>query len=138
MRNSIIHSLAVVEALLFAPLISNAADLDNRLVGEWQGQRDAESKCSFLAWRLTRSADGKFEITFYADPNKTKEANRERGVWWVKGNEYFSQTQGVPTPDGYSYSFLNQNTVRYSVLERDPSVDCKADYQFTDHRIGRH
>lgn len=135
MRNTINHTLAFAAVLLFATSFSYAADLDNRLAGEWQGQRDPQSKCSFLAWKLSRSSDGKFEIAFYADSSKTKETGRERGIWWVKANEYFTQTQGVPTPDGYSYVFLNQDTVRYTGLKHDPSADCDADYEFTDHRV---
>jgi len=138
MRHVIAHILAVAAVLLFFSPMANAADLDKRLVGEWEGQRDPESKCSFLSWQLSRSADGKFAISFYGDPNKTKEAGRESGIWWTAANEYFAQTQGVPTPDGYAYSFLNQDTVHYTVLKRDPSADCDADYEFTDHRVVGH
>jgi hypothetical protein len=135
MFNYRICILSVAATLLFSAAVSNAADLDKQLVGEWQGQRDAGSKCSFLAWKLNRSADRKFEITFYSNPNKTEVAGREHGIWWVDSKKYFTQTEGVPTPDGYSYSFINQDTVHYAVLTRDPSADCKDDYEFTDHRV---
>lgn len=134
MRNPLAYAFAITSVLLFSISMSNAADHDERLVGEWKGQRDAESKCSFLAWKLIRSSDGTFEIAFYADPKRTTEVSHERGIWWVKANEYFAQTDGVPTPDVYTFSFLDKDTVRYTLQKLDPSADCKADYVFTDHR----
>ncbi|MDO8414067.1 MAG: hypothetical protein Q7S51_09800 [Gallionellaceae bacterium] len=135
MRNTTTHTLAFAAILLFAASLSYAADLDKRLVGVWQGQRSAESKCSFQAWEITRTYGGKFEIIRYTDSNKTKEVGRERGIWWVKASEYYAKTLGAPTPNGYNYVLLNQDKVRYTVLKGDPSADCKADYEFTEQRI---
>jgi len=84
---------------------------------------------------MIRLADGKFEVAFYIDAGRTKETLREKGSWWVKGNEFFTQTQGVATSDGYAYSFVDADTVHFTVLKRDPSADCQADYQFSDHRV---
>ena len=135
MRNTTIHKLAFAAILLFVTFLSYAADLDKRLVGVWQGQRSAESECSFLAWKLTRTYGGKFEVISYTDPGKTKEAGRERGTWWIEANKYYVKTLGAPTPKGYSYVLLNQDKVHYTPLKRDPSADCKADYEFTEQRI---
>ena len=136
MRNFITTILTI--CLLIIATTPNADEIDKQFVGDWQGQRDPGSKCSFLAWKLHRTEDGKFIITFYTDQNKSKEENRETGTWWVKDNKYFTKTEGVPTPDGYSYNFLDKNTVRYTVLVRDPSADCAADYEFVDHRVVLH
>lgn len=135
MRNFIFTTLAISVLLISGTSISSAADIDIKLVGDWQGQRELGSKCSFLAWKLNRTIDGKFVIVFYTDSNKSIEENRENGRWWVKDNKYFTQTEGVATPDGYSYYFLDKDAVRYTVLIRDPSADCAADYEFVDHRV---
>lgn len=105
-----------------------------QLVGDWEGQREAGAKCPFVAWRLTRTADGKFDIVFYSDPDKIDATGREHGRWWVKADRFYLQTEGVETPERYTYVILDQNTVRFDVVDRDPSADCQADYQFTDHR----
>lgn len=56
MRNFIVTTLAMGVFLATSTSISNsadnAADIDMKLVGDWQGQRDPGSKCSFLARRM--------------------------------------------------------------------------------------
>jgi len=108
---------------------------DNRLAGNWQGQRDPAVKCSFMAWSMKRSQDGKFEVAFYTNPKKTKLANREVGRWETKGDKLSLFTKGVATPDVYTYTFLDNDTVHLSQIKRDPTGDCMADYEFTDHRV---
>lgn len=135
MPKSSIRFFSIAAVLSLISSVSMSADIDKRLVGDWQGQRDPSGRCSFLAWEMSRHSDGRFEITFYEDSNKTKIANRESGTWWVKANVFYTQTKGVPTPDGYSYAFQNQDTVRFTVLKRDLSADCEADYEFIDARV---
>ena len=88
-----------------------------------------------MAWNMKRSQDGKFEITFYKNPEKTQLIDREMGRRETKGDKLSLFTEGVPTPDIYTYTFTDNDTVHLSVVERDPSVDCMADYEFTDHRV---
>ncbi|WP_080427312.1 lipocalin family protein [Burkholderia ubonensis] len=124
--------------LLAAVLLSAsnlASALDDRLVGNWQGQRDKDGKCSYMSWTMKRSLDGKFEIAFYKNPEKTQLLNEERGQWETKGDKISLITEGVHTPDVYTYTFTDNDTVHLSAIERDPSVDCMADYEFTDHRV---
>ena len=123
----------ILAALLCATSVALARD--NRLAGNWQGQRDKAGKCTFLTWSLKRSPDGKFEIAFYKDTAKTKLATREAGRWETKGDKLSLFTKGVATPDIYTYTFTDGNTVHLSAIKRDMSVDCMADYEFTDHRV---
>jgi len=64
-------------------LSSIVASIDDRLVGNWQGQRDQEGMCSFMAWKMSRTADGRFEIVFYGDAEKKKMLREEKGRWEV-------------------------------------------------------
>ena len=124
--------------LLFAALLSVsnlASALDDRLVGTWQGQRDKDGKCSYMAWTMKRSSDGKFEVAFYNNPERTQFLNVERGRWETNGDKISLTTAGVPTPDVYTYTLTDNDTVHVSAIERDPSADCMADYEFTDHRV---
>ena len=100
MLGSTLRFLAVAVSLFSMSAISLAAEIDNRLVGDWQGQRDPGGKCQFLAWKMSRFSSGRFEIVFYEDVARTRVANRESGTWWVKASEFYTQTKGVPTPDG--------------------------------------
>ena len=123
--------------LLSASFLAIAEPTDTGLVGNWQGQRDQEGKCSFMAWKMARTADGKFEITFYGDPGKTQILGKEKGRWEVKDGKLSLLTDGVPTPDTYVYTFIDNNSVKLSNVKRDPSADCMADYEFTDHRVSQ-
>ncbi|CAG4890621.1 lipocalin-like domain-containing protein [Paraburkholderia gardini] len=130
--------LTIRNFLLIAVLLSVsnlASALDDRMVGNWQGERDKDGKCSYMAWTMKRSSDGKFEISFYKNPEKTQLLNEERGQWETKGDKISLITEGVPTSDLYTYTFIDNDTVHVSAVERDPSADCMADYEFTDHRV---
>jgi hypothetical protein len=132
---SVIKKFVLGAFALSFSILSIAASIDDRLVGNWQGQRDQEGKCSFMAWKMSRTADGKFEITFYGNSEKNKILGQEKGRWEVSGGKLSLLTDGVPTPDIYTYSFINENSVKLSNIKRDPSADCMADYEFTDHRV---
>jgi hypothetical protein len=123
--------------LLSASFSSIAESTDTRLIGNWQGQRNQEGKCSFMAWEMARTADGKFEISFYGDPGKKQILGKEKGRWEVKDGQLSLLTDGVPTPDIYIYTFIDDNSVKLSNIKRDPSADCMADYEFTDHRVSQ-
>lgn len=112
-----------------------ADSVDERLVGNWQGQRDLDGKCIFLAWEVSREADGRFEVTFFLDSERKKVLGSERGRWQTENGQMTLLTDGVPSADIYTYTFGENNSVVFANIKRDPSADCAADYVFTDHRI---
>jgi hypothetical protein len=122
-------------ATVLLSVSSLASALDGRMVGKWEGQRDRDGKCSFLAWTMNRTPDGRFDIAFYQNPEKTQLLNEERGQWETTGDRISLITDDVPTPDVYTYTFTDSDTVHVSAIERAPSADCMADYEFTDHRV---
>ena len=81
--NSIIKKCFFGAFAFSLSLSSIAVSIDDRLVGNWQGQRDQEGKCSFMAWKMSRTADGRFEIVFYGDAEKKKMLREEKGRWEV-------------------------------------------------------
>lgn len=124
-------------ALLSASLSSAAEPSNTNLAGNWEGQRDQNGKCSFIAWNMTRAEDGKFEISFYADAEKQQILGNEKGRWEAKDGKLSLLTDGVETPDVYTYTFIDANSVKLSNVKRDPSADCMADYEFIDHRVSQ-
>ncbi len=116
--------------------VANAAEqLDNRIVGAWQGMRDQSGKCEFLAWKSNFMPNGRFEISFFADKERTKLVQTERGVWKTKDGKNELRTDGVPTAEVYLYTIVNDETIKYVNTVKDPSADCQADYEFTEHRV---
>lgn len=121
--------------LLSLSFYAFASSIDDRLVGNWQGQRNPEGKCSFLAWKMSRTADGKFEIIFFGDAEKTLIQGQAKGLWKTADGKISLFFDGVTSPDIYTYNFTDNNSVKLSNIKRDPSADCMADYEFTDHRM---
>jgi hypothetical protein len=109
--------------------------LDQRIVGSWQGMREQAGKCDFLAWNSKFSADGRFEISFFADKERLKPIQTERGSWQASRGESVLKTDGVPTPEVYLYTVINDDTIKYVNTVKDPTADCQADYELTEYRV---
>ena len=117
------------------PAQKNRVAMDERLVGTWQGEREAGGKCAFLAWKMVRAADGQFSIVFFSDKNRSQTWAKEQGRWWTDNGRLVLKTDGVQKADIYAYQFVSSSSVRFVNLKRDPSADCQADYEFTDHKV---
>lgn len=76
--------------------------LDRTIVGQWQGLREQNTKCQFLAWNSKFTDDGRFEITFFADKERKIVLHTEKGTWQTKDGQQELTTEGVPTPDVYT------------------------------------
>jgi len=123
---------------LTTPYFIQAKEIDKRLVGVWEGQRDKDGKCAFMAWEFKRFENGRFEVYFFKDKNKIKNfLDIETGTWATEGNKYKLSTDGVPNPDIYIYDVIDNNTIEFTNIQRDPSSDCSEDYKFVDHRIDK-
>ncbi len=88
-----------------------------------------------MAWKMNRASDGNFSIIFFAEKSKSKANSTESGKWWADNNKIYMKTAGVPTLDVYAYSFINQTSVRFVNVQKDPSAACQADYEFTDSKV---
>ncbi|MGX5220966.1 MULTISPECIES: hypothetical protein [Pseudomonas] len=118
------------------PVVVQAEELqDQRIVGEWEGMREQGGKCRFLAWNSKFTSDGRFEISFYADKNKSKPISTEVGRWKAIDGKNELKTDGVPTAEVYLYTVIDSDTIKYVNTVKDPSADCQADYEFVEHRI---
>lgn len=129
-------SLICAAILSFASTLSTAAEaLDQHLVGSWQGMREQGGKCQFLAWNSEFYADGRFEISFFADKERLRPIQTERGSWTASSGKSELKTDGVQTPEVYLYTVINDDTIKYLSAVSDPTADCQADYEFTVHRV---
>ena len=108
---------------------------DQRIVGSWQGMREQAGKCQFLAWNSKFSADGRFEISFFADKERLKPIQTERGSWKASNGKSVLKTDGIQTAEVYLYTAINDDTMKYVNTVKDPTADCQADYEFTEYRV---
>lgn len=131
----IINLSLLIIVISMANKVISAPVVDPALVGQWLGERGPETTCEYLAWKSTFTADGKFSITFYNDHERKEEIATETGIWQSGGGSSKLFTKGVPTPDEYLYTIIDVNTVKYVNTVRDPSADCKDDYEFVEHRV---
>lgn len=134
MNRTTTHLAALLLAAMFQT--AGAADLDTRLVGKWTGLREQDTQCTFLSWVTEFKSDGRFSITFYADPARRSEIQQENGSWQAADGKNTLRTDGVATAEVYEYRFVDDNTVHYVNTVRDPAADCQADYEFTERRAG--
>ncbi len=79
--------------------------------------------------------NGRFEISFFADKERTKLVQTERGIWKTKDGKNELMTDSVPTAELYLYTIVSDETIKYVNTVKDPSADCQADYEFTEHRV---
>jgi hypothetical protein len=111
-----------------------AEALDHRIVGSWQGMREQDGKCQFLAWNSKFFADGRFQISFFADKERLTPVQTERGIWKASNGKSELKTDGVQTPEVYLYKVINDDIIKYVNTVKDPTADCQADYEFTEYR----
>lgn len=129
-------SLICVAVLSLVSTLSTAAEsLDHRIVGSWQGMREQDGKCQFLSWNSKFSADGRFQISFFADKERLTPVQTERGIWKARNGKSELKTDGVQTPEVYLYTVINDDIIKYVNTVKDPTADCQADYEFTEYRV---
>ncbi len=134
MKRTLSLSLILLTAALSACSTSKPAN-DPALVGTWKGLRTQTPQCQFLSWTNNLKADGRFTITFFRDAQQTQVIQTEQGSWSAGNGKNELRTDGVPTPDVYTYKLVDPDTVHYVSVAADPSSDCQADYEFTEHRV---
>lgn len=129
--------LAIFLALtFFALFLADAAEpLDQRIVGTWQGMRESNGKCRFLAWKSIFMADGNFVISFFSDKGRTKLVQDERGTWKAQNGKSELKTNGVSNAEVYLYTVMDDDTIKYVNTVKDPSADCQEDYEFIEQRV---
>ncbi|MGE5452297.1 MAG: hypothetical protein ACM3VZ_10720 [Acidobacteriota bacterium] len=129
--------------LLLAPVMSQAlaatssgAPIDNRLVGEWRGQRDDKSACQFQSRSVQRLPDGRYVISYFSDAAQTHKTAEVKGLWWATDKTLFMQSPGSSgKPDAYRYYMIDKNTVRLENVDVDLSADCPEDSTLIDSRV---
>lgn len=108
---------------------------DSALVGTWKGLRTETGKCQFLSWTNNLKPDGRFTITFFRDAQQTQVIQTEQGSWSAANGKNELRTDGVRSPDVYTYQLVNPDTVHYVSVAADPTSDCQDGYEFTERRV---
>lgn len=134
MKRTLCLSLLLLTAAL-SGCSSNKPANDSALVGTWKGLRTQTDKCQFLSWTNNLRPDGRFTITFFRDAQRTQVIQTEQGSWSAANGKNELRTDGVRTPDVYTYKLVDPDTVHYVSVSAGPSGDCQEDYAFTEHRI---
>lgn len=133
-----IKKLSFMVAVL-APLAGHAATesaIDNRLVGEWQGQRDDKSSCNFQSRSVKRLPNGQYVISYFSDAAQTHKTAEVKGMWWAADKTLFMQAPGSSgKPEAYHYYMIDKNTVRLENVEVDLSAACPEDSTLIDNRV---
>ncbi len=128
-------SVTLLAGLLALSACASRPALDERIVGSWNGLREQNGSCQFLAWRSDFQPDGRFSITFFRDAERTRPIQTERGQWHGANGRSVLKTDGVATAEVYEYSVIDGNTIHYVNTVKDPTADCQEDYAFTEHRV---
>lgn len=134
MKRILSLSLILLSAVLGACATSKPVN-DPALVGTWKGLRTQSGQCQFLSWTNNFRPDGRFTITFFRDAQQTQVIQTEQGSWSAVNGKNELRTDGVRTPDVYTYKWVDPDTVHYVSVVADPGSDCQDDYEFTEHRI---
>lgn len=134
MKRTLCLSLLLLTAAL-SGCSSNKPANDTALVGTWKGLRTQTDKCQFLSWTNNLKPDGRFTITFFRDAQQTQVIQTEQGTWSAANGKNELRTDGVRTPDVYTYKMVDPDTVHYVSVSAGPTGDCQEDYAFTEHRI---
>ncbi|HET8871293.1 MAG TPA: hypothetical protein VFM48_12685 [Aquabacterium sp.] len=115
---------------------ANDAPIDNRLVGVWEGQRETNQTCKFQARTVERLPDGRYVITYYADPGHTRKIGEVKGLWWAQDRTLFLQSPGSSgKPEAYRYYMIDKNTVRLENTDIDLTAECQEDNTQIDSRV---
>ena len=99
-------------------------------VGTWQGVRTKPDGSVDYTWRVLRSDQGLFHVTFYQDDSYSEEMilYQTNGFWWIE-NELFHELQDhrmISLPDVYSFEIQGDQIIFSSPY---------TSYDFVDHRI---
>lgn len=129
-------SYIVLALACTASQAASETNIDNRLVGEWQGERDAKSACKFQSRTVKRMPNGKYVISYFSDAAHTQKIAEVKGMWWSADKTLFMQPPGTTgKPDAYRYYMIDSNTVRLESTEVDLNAECLDDSTLIDSRV---
>ena len=111
-----------------------SCEVDKRFVGVWKGTDHGKFfKGETNSWVVNRKADGTFMISFktiHSDEMVTY--TEEKGVWGVKGDEYFEFRESDEKKDQYSFLFLSNESVHFIINEEKAGEE---PYNFVDFKM---
>jgi hypothetical protein len=124
-------------ALLPLPTLASTLQHDPLLEGLWQGQRNPDGPCKYLAWTLERTPDGKFTTRYFQDAQRLAFIDEEQGTWHTASGLLTVLIEGDDSPAIFAYHLRDKDTVAHSLLTVDPDTSCPDDAAFSEHRVVR-
>ena len=122
--------------VLFSSIADATEPLDPGIVGTWEGMREKNGKCEFLAWTSDFASDGRLVISFFSDKKRRKPLRTDRGYWNTNGTRIELKIDGVSTVETYRYTVIDDYTVKYVNTLKDSATDCPDNYEFIEYRAG--
>lgn len=131
--------LSAVLVLYVVPVVAQGDQvIDVRLVGTWEGARTEGAACDTYIWRVERSADGKYLVAFFADPEMTDVINSEAGVWWTNNGVFYERSNAQENArNAYRYTVKAGKEIYFEYIapkNEKNAGDCEAEYSFTEFR----
>ena len=136
---TLLITMASIASLACLPLRTHASSshVDPALFGTWQGERNPQGPCKYLAWTLTRTADGMFTVRYFQDAQRTAFIDEEKGVWTTAGGRLTVLTEGDDRAEVFAYALPDKDTVTHGLLTPDPDGSCPEDAAYSEHRLLR-
>lgn len=115
--------------------LSNGKQIDNKLVGVWQGsETDKQIKGLKKEWEMTRNDDGTFTLNFKTFYEGETDELIEKGNWWVEGDKFYEYHEDSDKTDTYKYWIINKDQVQFEMLNTEVEFD-DTNYTFIDTRV---
>lgn len=115
--------------------ITNRNQIDERLVGVWQGsEKDQQISGMEKKWEVNRKKNGTFSLIFTTIYEGETDKFIEKGKWWVDGNTFFEYHNISGETDTYKFTVLNDEQVKFEMT--NTNIDfAELNYSFIDTKI---
>ncbi|WPR70239.1 hypothetical protein SLW70_09805 [Flavobacterium sp. NG2] len=117
--------------------LANGKQIDNRLVGVWQGSEYDKQKADLKKeWIMERNLDGTFTLDFKTIYKGKTDGFTESGNWWIKGNTFYEHHTNSDKTDTYKYTVLNDQQIEFKMLSTEIDFN-DANYTFIDTKVSK-
>ena len=130
--------LLLSSTAVFAQEGEKNTNTDPKLIGSWKGEeKDKQYEGVEKHWVQHRFEDGTYLILFTAVYHKTGKVKSfaEKGKWWIEDGKFYEQHSGGDLPEVYTYSFIDDDHVKFKIDNSGSLEYDDPNYEFIDIRI---